>query len=153
MNEELLMQFHEAVRKLRKMKKNDVFDGQLYRSEFFLLVGIEEWCLKNKCDGVKPSKLAEMAGLSMSAASKQIKAVEDKGYIKRRYCQSDKRVVFITLSQKGEELLEKAKADRNKDIVNVIEKMGEDKISQFIGLVNEIYAIMNNEEAVSEKNV
>jgi len=145
MNAELVRKFHESARKHKRMIKRDIFDGQLYRSEFFMLVAVEEWCESSGREGIKPSELAESCGLSMSAASKQIKVVEDKGYIERSYCKADKRVVYLKLSEKGKELLDKAKCDRNKDVFNLIEKLGEEKIKQYISLSDEIYEILNSE--------
>ena len=142
MDAELVRQFHETIKKQKKTVKRDMFDGQLYRSEFFMLVAVEEWCEANGSEGIKPSRLAESCGLSMSAASKQIKSVEDKGYIERSYCRTDKRVVYLKLSEKGKKLLDMAKCDRNKDVINLIEKLGEEKIRQYISLSNEIHEIL-----------
>lgn len=145
MNQELIKQFHEAWKGLCRKKKINVFDGQLYRSEFFLLVTVEEYCESNE-KGIKPSELAEMLDLSLPAVSKQIKAVEDKGYIERRYCTDDKRMVYITISPKGKELLDKGKEERNREIEMLIEHMGEEKVKEFISLAKDVSAFFNGKE-------
>ena len=80
------------------------------------------------------------------------KAVEEKGYIERSYSKKDKRVVYINLTQKGIELLKKAKKERNSDIETIIRKLGKEKTEFLIEILEEISAIMDEESKVEKKH-
>ena len=102
--------------------------------------------------GIKPSALAETLGSSISAVSKQLKAVEEKGYTERNYSKKDKRVVYICLTPKGVELLEKAKKERDKDVSKIVEKIGEEKTEFLIKILYEISEIINEESKVESRH-
>lgn len=61
-------------------------------------------CLSQK--GCRTSgEIAEQLGLTNSNASKVIRSVEDKGYIKRNLGDSDKRQMYFSLTAEGKKML------------------------------------------------
>ena len=152
MSSPLVERLSETLRGIRRFRKKEIFDGLLYRSEFCMLIAIHEYCENTGEIGIKPSVLTEILGSSISAVSKQLKAVEEKGYIERSYSKKDKRVVYISLTQKGIELLKKAKKERNSDIETIIRKLGKEKTEFLIEILEEISAIMDEESKVEKKH-
>ena len=60
-------------------------------------------------DGVSVSEIGEKLMLDNGTLSPLLKKMENAGYIKRRRCREDDRVVEITLTEEGRMLQEKAK--------------------------------------------
>ena len=85
-------------------------------------------CLSNKEDenyyGMKTSELTKYLCITKPATSKMLNVMEEKGYIYRTSNKSDRRVVYVKLTEEGEEFLK----DQNRKFENftcrVVEKMG-----------------------------
>ena len=150
MGQDVSYRFNSFMKKIHMINKPSVPTGGLYRSEFFMLIVIKklEASSGDNYEGIKPSELAELTGSSISAASKQIKTVEEKGYIERRYSKNDKRVVYITLTDKGRNILSQAKKERDKKIAAIIEAIGEEKMSTFLDIGEEILQFLENDKVV-----
>ena len=150
MGQDVSYRFNSFMKKIHMINKPSVPTGGLYRSEFFMLIVIKkhEASSGENYEGIKPSEIAELTGSSISAASKQIKTVEEKGYIERRYSKNDKRVVYITLTDKGRNILSQAKKERDKKIAAIIEAIGEEKMSTFLDIGEEILQFLENDKVV-----
>ena len=60
-------------------------------------------------DGLSVSEIGEKLMLDNGTLSPLLKKMEQAGYVERRRCREDDRVVEITLTEKGKALQEKAK--------------------------------------------
>ncbi len=60
-------------------------------------------------DGLSVTEIGEKLMLDNGTLSPLLKKIEQAGYVDRRRCRGDDRVVEITLTEKGRELQEKAK--------------------------------------------
>ena len=60
-------------------------------------------------DGVSVTEIGEKLMLDNGTLSPQLKKMEQAGYVERRRCREDDRVVEITLTEAGRALQEKAK--------------------------------------------
>ena len=60
-------------------------------------------------DGITVSEIGEKLMLDNGTLSPLLKKMEQAGYLERRRCREDDRVVEITLTEKGREMQEKAK--------------------------------------------
>ena len=56
---------------------------------------------------VKPTKIAQNFNITPASVTSQIDTLVQKNLLERIYNQNDKRVIEITLTKKGQELLEK----------------------------------------------
>lgn len=72
---------------------------------FCLNSGMLLCSLKEKIS-LSSGEIARLLGITYSNASKTIKVVEDKGLINRKLGMRDKRQMYFSLTEKGEELLE-----------------------------------------------
>lgn len=57
---------------------------------------------------LRMQELAESVGLSPSGVTRLVERLERKGFVERLACQSDKRSVWATLTEKGRDKLEAA---------------------------------------------
>ncbi len=60
-------------------------------------------------DGITVGEICDRLMLDNGTLSPLLKKIEQAGYVERRRCREDDRVVEITLTEKGRELQEKAK--------------------------------------------
>ena len=57
---------------------------------------------------LRPSDLADLTGLSRSATTRLVDRLERSGLVERRACESDRRVTFVVLTPRGEEVFKEA---------------------------------------------
>lgn len=88
-------------------------------------VGLNEamlLCSLSKSEKASSGEIAEQLGLSTSNTSKVIASAEKKKLIKRSIGQTDKRLMYFSLTLTGKEWLKEFKSDPT-DILQVIEKI------------------------------
>ena len=92
-------------------------------------------------EGAYASDIAPKLGMESTSLSRIIKALEDEKLIIRKADKEDKRKVKIILTQKGKENKELAKKivrNFNSEIEN---KIGKNKIEEFLKTVNDIISL------------
>lgn len=92
-------------------------------------------------EGAYASDIAPKLGMESTSLSRIIKALEDEKLIVRKADKTDKRKVKIILTQKGKEKKELAKKivrNFNSEIEN---KLGKNKIEEFIKTINNIISL------------
>lgn len=102
MEHELSMKFRRADRALKRLIEWRVKDTGVYRSQHRLLMHLR--CQPN-CSQVE---LAEQLEISPSAIAVSIKKLEKGGYIRRETDESDNRVHQVTITQKGEQIIQES---------------------------------------------
>jgi len=118
--------------------------------EFLMMFVVDEMmkrkdtaCPEAACPGVMISKLSDLLHISRPTASQMISALEDKGYVERLMTASDRRVVFINLTDKGKTLFD-SKMARYIGILNeIIAKVGKDEVDQLIVLCDRFQEVAN----------
>lgn len=124
--------------------------GDLANVEFFILLGISIM-LETSKNGVTLSEIIEVTGMTMSAASKKISILEKKGFVKRSVSKEDKRKVCIILTEKGEEVCEKERIEKQVWMSEVVSRMGIENAKQMLDLLNMMFDIIEDME--KEKTV
>jgi len=132
-----LEELFSGLQKLKKISIMPEITGILTPSEFMILHLIK--CRSKEAEGVKISDIAEHLLISKPAVSQIINVIEEKGYVERITTKSDRRVVYVRLSQTGSELLDKAMMKSYIIAAELMEKMGEEDINTLIRLVNKLY--------------
>ena len=87
-----------AVRRLRGSERHRA--GQLRDAQYTLLFGLRDH------EALPSSELAHLAGLSPATATEMLDALEQAGLVNRARSERDRRVVLVSLSQRGRELVE-----------------------------------------------
>ena len=145
-NNEVNKQLFEAVLKLKKQSHVNFKLKDIYAGEFMALRTIHK--LKQKNDensiGVKTSDIGNCLFMKKPATSKMLNNLEDKGYINRLSDKKDRRVTYIDLTERGEELLEKHHRQMVDYTNRVIHEMGEEDMKTFIKLLNKLSDIMDD---------
>lgn len=113
-------------------------------SEFMTLLVIErslEKCENNQ-PGIKVTDIAKKLEITKPAASKMLSIIEQKNYIERIADRSDRRVVYIALTDTGKKLLKDANQYMERLTNSVMDAMGEEDSETLIRLLNKLYRIM-----------
>ncbi|MGL5695342.1 MAG: MarR family winged helix-turn-helix transcriptional regulator [Peptostreptococcaceae bacterium] len=112
--------------------------------EFILLKTIDH--LKNndetdeyKDKGIKASELSKCLMIAKPAISKVINALEEKGYVERIADKSDRRVVYINITEAGISILDEENKRFEMFTKRVVEKMGEEDTDEMIRLFKKMY--------------
>ncbi|WP_379136194.1 MarR family winged helix-turn-helix transcriptional regulator [Paenibacillus sp. sgz500958] len=95
------------------------------------------------CPGIMISKLSDLLQISRPTASQMISSLEEKGYILREMSRSDRRVIYIRLTGKGDKVFETLMT-RYLGILNeIIERVGREEIDQLIHLCDRFQNAVN----------
>ncbi len=99
-------------------------------------------------EGAYASDIAPKLGMESTSLSRIIKALEDEKLIIRKADKEDKRKVKLILTQKGKENKELAKKivrNFNSEIEN---KIGKNKIDEFLKTVNDIISLAEEKNKI-----
>ncbi len=158
-NLELANQFLDAFSRFRRNKLLfPVLEG-IPRAEFFIMHCIGVYQKKNpEKMGVRISALSAQSGMSMPAVSQVLNSMEEKGYVERCMTKSDRRVVYVCLTETGQGLLRKAMEEFCDFVGTIVENFGEEKTLTLIGLMNELSDVIGSlrpdiEELLSKESM
>lgn len=144
---------------LIKMKKigslAPMMDGMPHGA-FFMLYRIHEYLLEHEGEietpGVKVSMLSLRGHISMPAVSQMLNNLENRQLIERQMTKNDRRVVYVNLTQKGNQVLDSTLGGFLTSLDEIVEKLGETDTDQLIELLGRFYAILkerkNNENTL-----
>lgn len=146
-------EFLDSIAKIKKLVHKHKKSQEFQPVMLMTMKVIYNDYLNNKQDenyyGMKTSELTKDLCITKPATSKMLNVMEEKGYIQRTSNKSDRRVVYVKLTQEGEAFLK----DQNRKFENftcqVVEKMGEEDTDNLIRLFGKLYDVI--EELQSEK--
>lgn len=96
-------------------------------------------------NGVKVTQIAKALGISVPAVSKSVNSLERKGFISRIENNSDRRVTYIKMTEKGYEHLRQG-CDITERIKERVEKdIGHERFTEFFKTLHEIPDIILDE--------
>lgn len=134
---------------LQQFQKVNLFSSVvcgMTHSEFMIMRYIR---LNSMDEGVKITTIAEKMEISKPAVSQMINVLEEKGYVERVTTKADRRIVYVKLSQLGNELLNATFEKCCTAATEMIEKMGEEDVRTLIRLINKLYLIAQEYKAGS----
>jgi DNA-binding MarR family transcriptional regulator len=94
------------------------------------------------------SKLAEAFEVNKSAITATINRMVDRGLIQRTRDDNDRRVVYLTLSDKGNELYQNAHEKVQLLVESIITQFEETEIKTFINTYEKLAKVLNNKKKV-----
>ena len=89
-------------------------------------------------DGITVSQIAEAMDITLPAVSRTLKTLDEKGFIERRTNVLNRRSTIVTLTEKGEKILNSAQKNMLSMMGFVEEQMGEERVSEFNLLFGEV---------------
>ena len=99
-------------------------------------------------EGAYASDIAPKLGMESTSLSRIIKALEDEKLIIRKADKEDKRKVKLILTQKGKENKELAKKIVRNFNAEIENKIGKNKIDEFLKTVNDIISLAEEKNKI-----
>ena len=139
-------EFLDSIAKIKKLAHRYKKTEEIQPVMLMTMKIIYNNYLDNKEDenyyGLKTSELTNKMCITKPATSKMLNIMEEKGYIERVSNKSDRRVVYVKLTEEGEAFLK----DQNRKFeiftCKVVERMGEEDTDNFIRLFGKLYDIV-----------
>ncbi|MDL2236260.1 MarR family transcriptional regulator [Christensenellaceae bacterium OttesenSCG-928-K19] len=131
----------ETMNKLKKMGHYRIDVSGLKRGEFSMLMCISHL----EEDTGRPARVADLSTLhhtTTSAISQMLGNLEKKGMIKRRPDETDRRKVYVDITQQGREALSCAQKQFDRLLELILTKLGQKDSEKLIELLGRLYEIM-----------
>ncbi len=97
-------------------------------------------------EGITIGELNRIMETSVSAVSKKVTILEKKGLVTRRTSRTDRRHVYITLTDRGREICQREKEKKYAYLQEMIKRMGRDDMKDLLRLLNRAFDIMEEIE-------
>lgn len=94
----------------------------------------------NRCGDLKVSQLAERQGLTSAAITGLTDKLLVEGYVERTRTEQDRRVVLISITEKGRELVAKLSESQHETIQQVFSDLSDEDVEH----LKRIYSILLN---------
>lgn len=104
-------------------------------SEFMLLVAMSH-CTGSNSRGIKISVLSSRMQITPSAVTHMINSLEKGEYVERLADSSDRRIVLVRPTVKGERVIEGMQAQRLEALKGLVSYLGEQDSKEFIRLIS-----------------
>ena len=138
MDRQLAEKFYNLLESFRKTVINNTLN-EFSKSEFFMLHLIEI-CSK-ELKTVTTADLSEKLSISKPAVSQMLNVLEEKGYIERQIYKEDRRLMNISLTEKGNIKLYYIKDKFLSNISNILDDMGREDSERLIDLLGKYFKV------------
>ena len=99
----------------------------------------------NEDKKIKSSDISERLNVSKPAASRMLNTVEEKGYIKRYMEKLDRRVVTISITEKGMSVYKNEIEEYRQVCKRIFHKMGPKDMQMFVRLADKFFDVIIQE--------
>nr|WP_319487528.1 MarR family transcriptional regulator [uncultured Caproiciproducens sp.] len=136
----------EAIHSLKRAQTWLPSTEGISRGEYFTLHTIHHLTehVDDSKPGAKITDLSNAAQMSKPAVSQMLNILEDKKLIERVMAKSDRRVVYVKLTEAGAEQLKRTHQQFHYWFDQIIEELGEEDTAELARLVNKLHTIMEN---------
>ena len=150
MNQEIKENFMTVMRRLKKIGMKFPQNMDVSMTEMLVLKGF--FCPKESVGQAgqamaSEAEIHEKLHVSKAALSQTLNALEKKEYVERCVNPQDRRKVLVTLTPSGKKMMDDSHAYVDRVFSQVIERVGEDKIRELIGLFETVIAISEEVQA------
>lgn len=135
MQDELITRFVKTHHKFSRLKFNQM-KGPLAQGEFVILCSIRDLTRNGKKAQV--TDLARRTDVAVPSVSRTLNTLEEKGLVKRRMDETNRRKIYVELTEEGIREQKKVKELFEHMLHEVLDQMGEEKVRQFIDLQEEM---------------
>jgi len=135
MDQSLIDEFTQMVFRLQKVKILNLVNN-LNTREVYTMLRINEQ-KENLNQICFHEELEKHLAVTKSAISQIISSLEEKGIITRAIDNNDRRKFELSITGKGQELVEELRTTMDSVIKETITRFGEDNMRQFIRLFNQ----------------
>lgn len=147
MNTQLANKLFMIMEDLRISVINKSKGCELSKSEVSVLHHIKQY--ENDLGYISTSDLSDRLNISKPATSQMLNVLEDKKYIQRIINKNDRRLMYIAITELGNEVLKKELNIFINKISRVLDKMGKQDGEMFVELLGKYISIVK--ELIEQK--
>lgn len=100
--------------------------------------------LYNSHSSLTAGKISEYMNVSTARVAVLLRKMDDKGLITKENDSHDARLTIVHLSDKGEKVFRQMHNDMCRELSTVIDRVGMERIMEFISIANEIESVVRN---------
>lgn len=100
---------------------------------------------------VKISDISQALGLPRPGVTRTVKDMVEKGYLTKITCPRDKRITYVTMTDKGRNLSKKYDGDYFKDLSVYLDEISTEDAECMIRTIEKFYDIMKAQSKRSEE--
>ncbi len=117
--------------------ESNLADHGLSRGRFTVLMQL--WDKEQNCPESKtPAELADLAGVTRATMTGLVDTLERDGLVKREHGTVDRRMMSVSLTQLGQELLQKALPPHFQKMSELMRPLSRDERKTLVGLLTKI---------------
>ena len=138
-------EFVDSMSKMRKSHKSPgAIMHELMSGEYALL------SLLSDEGETSPSKLSKALDRSAARIANTLKALENKGFVKRSYDKIDRRRVLVSITEKGKDFVSRKKAECTSMMASLMEHLGEKDAEELIRLEKKAAMLLHRKNKANE---
>jgi len=150
LEKELVYELMDAFKGFKGLRPNAFKESDVKNSEFMLLIKLDKFLSKNNETKAKTTDLSKILELSPSTITPLINSLEEKGYLKREYDKTDRRIVLLSFTEEGYSLKEKMNTEFNNRMKGLIKHLGEKDTKELIRLLKKCGEYVNKKEEINK---
>lgn len=139
-------EFFTAFKQFRKLNISSMIP-ELSHSDFATMMSIA--CCNEKCcqngERVTVSMLSKELHVNITAVSRTLKGLEEKGYIERSVNKNDRRITYVELTEEGTKVLKNAEETMDDFADAVLSRLGEENLVRLTTYINQLYKVAAQE--------
>ena len=140
LNEEVSMKLMAAINQFRRLRKGHKHNTELKPSDMMMLMKMTEMCEAG--EEVSVSSLSAALGVSRPFVTNALNSIVNDGFVERKVDESDRRLVHLSVSPKGVEIIERSKKEFMSAIDGLVKHLGEEKSVVLADLMGETYTYL-----------
>ncbi|MCD7928999.1 MAG: MarR family transcriptional regulator [Clostridiales bacterium] len=134
--------FYQSLDRTRKLKRWFA-DRPMRFPEFLMLTAINEYHKEHpEVQGIYVSALAEQLDLTVPAASKQLRHLEQQGWLVRTVDRQNRRNTFVSLSAQGQQVLAEEETFYLELSDRVFQQMGEERCLSILDGISDMLDLL-----------
>ncbi len=143
------MKFYQTLDRLRKLKLGFA-DRPMKLLEFLMLTTIKDYHEKHpEVQGIYVSALADQLDLAVPAVSKELRHLEQQGWLVRTVDNANRRNTFVSLSEQGQQVLAEEESFYLEMSSRVFQQMGEERCFSIIDGISDMLDLL--EETIRQQ--
>ncbi len=137
------------IQAMHRLKRTHTWNpplGNISRGEFFMLNRIAHLIrhMDEEKPGAKITDLSIAAEMSKPAVSQMLNSLENKDMIERVTTKSDRRVVYVRLTDNGKAQLDMAGKRFGRLMEEIVEKLGQEDTAELVRIFDKLNGILED---------
>lgn len=98
-------------------------------------------------ESLKVSEIANRIGITNGAVTCMTDKLVDLGFVRRDRCEEDRRVVWLTLTEKGQQVIKKVQDSRFDYIRNIFFKLSPEDLQKSLEVFSKLNTLLTSKES------